>query len=362
MDVHAVARLRRVEQGREARAQLVPAGDVAHDLPEHDAAVRGRDPLGGRDRDLELVRAYSEMMQFGLHARLEQRAHHVGGERFRHVAAPPARTAALAGASLTSWNSCSKLASDARRRARPRAPAGRRAGSARTALPRPTVGLDDVAEHELQGALLGAGLDADVACPDPGSRRRSPVEPNGLGSARAPSGVSEWLAGTQPTPASRRPASSSAGSERPRTIAPRSQQTSATSSVVLTPAPPSSRHLGTVPLSQRPSTRPSAPAAAARTVGGVRGVDDHDHPARGHARAARAPRPDAPRLHVDAPVAERRVGVGHAVQAARRALDATDHAHEVPDIPVGRRAGQVAVEQDSRAADRAPAPRPRDGG
>ena len=43
-------------------------------------------------------------------------------------------------------------------------------------------------------------LDAHVR-PGSGSRRRSPVEPNGVRSASGPCGVSAWLAGTQPTPA-----------------------------------------------------------------------------------------------------------------------------------------------------------------
>ena len=66
------------------------------------------------------------------------------------------------GASVRSWNSCSKLATQPRaeldlqlvQRVAQEAP--------RAALPRPAVGLDDVAEHELQRAAVPAVLDAHV--------------------------------------------------------------------------------------------------------------------------------------------------------------------------------------------------------
>ena len=41
--------------GANVARDSVPAGDLAHDLPEHDRAVGRRDALGGPHGDLELV-------------------------------------------------------------------------------------------------------------------------------------------------------------------------------------------------------------------------------------------------------------------------------------------------------------------
>jgi hypothetical protein len=81
MDVHAVARLGRVQQRREAGTHPPPAGDLAHDLPEDDAPVCAREPLGRLHGDLELVRCILREEPLGLDPRLGERAHDLPRER-----------------------------------------------------------------------------------------------------------------------------------------------------------------------------------------------------------------------------------------------------------------------------------------
>ena len=81
MDVDAVACRVGIQQRSEARALAVSARRVAHDLPHHDAAVGGGQAVGGRHRDLELVRGVLGEEQFGLCPGLQQRPHQFGAER-----------------------------------------------------------------------------------------------------------------------------------------------------------------------------------------------------------------------------------------------------------------------------------------
>jgi len=83
VDVHAVAGPGGVQQRGEARAQLVAAGELAHDLSEGDGPIRAREPLGGLERDLELVRRELRGDELGLQTGLDQRGHDLGGEGFR---------------------------------------------------------------------------------------------------------------------------------------------------------------------------------------------------------------------------------------------------------------------------------------
>ncbi len=80
VDVHAVARLRGVEQRHEARAHALPACDLAHDLAQQHAAVGTGEALAGRERDLELMGRVLGEEALGLEAGVEQRPHHAFGE------------------------------------------------------------------------------------------------------------------------------------------------------------------------------------------------------------------------------------------------------------------------------------------
>ena len=100
-----------------------------------------------------------------------------------------------------------------------------------------------------------------------------------------------------------------------------------------------------------PSRSPSA-AAPARTAGASSARDDRDHAARRHVAPLERGRQSLLRLQVHAAVAERRVGVGHRVQASAGAAHAADDAGEVTHVPVRRRAVVRRRRADSRAAGR----------
>ena len=85
MDVHAVAGVLQVDHRREAGSQPVPAGDLADDLLEDDAAVGALETLGDLDGDLELVGRVLGEEPFGLDAGLDERCHHLAGERLGHA-------------------------------------------------------------------------------------------------------------------------------------------------------------------------------------------------------------------------------------------------------------------------------------
>ena len=264
MDVHAVARLGGIEQRREARAQVVPAGDLAHDLLEHDAAVRAREALGGHARESRTGAARTRAGSARAARRLRAVLPSPRRRTARRGAAPPARTPVRGRRRSGSWNSCSKL--DTRRT--PSSRSSSPSASRRKRRGQHSHGWPSVStmshSTKLERAVAGSGS-TRTRVSTSGSRRRSPVEPNGLGSASGPSGVSAWLAGTQPTPAPSRVSSSDASSERPRTIAPRSQQTSATRSAALTPASrPSRCRCPRCPRPARAHRRPIARSARPR--------------------------------------------------------------------------------------------------
>ena len=83
VDVHSIARLGWIQQRRKRCALLMPASDVAHDLFQHDAAVRAREPSGGPHRNLELVRRILGQEALGLRPCFDQRPHHRARERLR---------------------------------------------------------------------------------------------------------------------------------------------------------------------------------------------------------------------------------------------------------------------------------------
>ena len=138
--------------------------------------------------------------------------------------------------SPTSWNSCSKLAWASIPSCCSRA-ATMRARNARGQHAQGRPSSSTMSQSINSSALAPGSAPTLVRVCGSGSRRRSPVDPNGLGSASGPSGVRAWLAGTHPTPRASGSSSSEARTARPRTIAPRSQITSETSSAALTRAP-----------------------------------------------------------------------------------------------------------------------------
>ncbi len=75
MDVHAVARLRRVEQRRECHTPAFAPRHLAHDLAQHERPVGRRDALGRDDWYLELVRGVLGHEPLGLCPRLRKRPH-----------------------------------------------------------------------------------------------------------------------------------------------------------------------------------------------------------------------------------------------------------------------------------------------
>ena len=224
VDVHAVAGLARVEQRHEAsRACLRAARSRA---PPPSSRQRGRPPArpSAARRDLELVRGVLGEEALGLDVGLDERGHQLARERFGRAqglererqrrAARPSPTSA--GTRARSWPGRASRCSSAPATS----VAGTRAGSSPTGA-RPArrcrrataPARSRPAPRSTRTRVCGSG-----------SRRRSPVDPNGLGSASGPSGVRAWLAGTQPTPVASGSSRSEARTARPRTIAPRSQR------------------------------------------------------------------------------------------------------------------------------------------
>ena len=137
------------------------------------------------------------------------------------------------GSSRSSWNSCSKLAStDTLSSLESCSTASRMKRRGQAAQGVPSV---SVMSHRISSSALLPSSPSTLTCAAvSGSSRRSPTDPKGLWSASGPSGVSDWFAGTQLTPAVRCRPSSAAATARPRTIAPRSQVASVTRSTALT--------------------------------------------------------------------------------------------------------------------------------
>ena len=194
-------------------------------------------PCGGGHRNLELVGGVLREEQFGLNARFCEGAHDQRAERIDaslRLQGKGRRRRCLAEelelVLEARHHADTELALELIESVTQEPP--------RTALPRRAVGLDDVAQHELQGALTRSPLDANPASRCRAAVAGRPPSQTGCPRARAPSGVIDELAGTHPTPACSRALSSGVGSERPRTIEPRSQQTSATSSAELKSASP----------------------------------------------------------------------------------------------------------------------------
>ena len=249
-----------------------------------------------------------------LHTRFLQGAHHAGRER----AHPPLRLAARRAAPPAA-----PRAARTRARSSPAARAPELAlehverlaqETPRAALPRAPVGLDDVAQQQLEAGRTPDPARTRVA--GSGSRRRSPVEPNGFGSASGPSGVSAWSAGYPADAPAMLAASSSAASERPRTMR---TEVAAHERDELDLA----HARTTVPLSQMASRRPS-PATASRVRSASAARDHDEHPALGHVAPLERRGQPLARLQVHAPVPERGVGVGDRVQVAGRPRHAAD--------------------------------------
>ena len=351
MDVHAVSGLLGVEQRRERRARARAAGDLAHDLAA--ARPRGRraaSALGGRDRDLELVM-----------------------RRTRRRSAR-ARRPACASASITSRRKrldlalC--LAARSRRRwrarrstqlelvleARPAASARARLEQRATASRRNSRGqhshglpssLDDVAQHQLEGragasALLLQRLDADVGV--------------GVGQQPQVARRSERVARRRPGPAasargwrapSRPPAHRVAGRvcRRHRASAHDRAEVAADERDELVGAHARYRRGRAAVVPRRAPASPSA-AAPARTDAASWAATDSDHAAGGHVAPLDRGREALLRLQVHAARAERGIGVGDEVQAARRAPARAPTTHaKWPTSQSGPRAVVGAVEQ-----------------
>ena len=259
--------------------------------------------------------AYSAKNALGLDARLHQRAHHARGERLGAPLRLERERQRRRRRRSSSWNSCSKLATSARPSSRSSSRRRVAQEAPRAALPRLAVGLDDVAQHELQRALAAVRLDQHAGV---GVGQQAQVagraERVGLGERAE---RRERVVGGHPADAARRCSSSSAANtERPRTIEPRSQQTSATSS-----RRAHLEHLAAsrVPLSHMPSAEPERLGARAHARRRPRRRRRRSCRRRGISRRSQRRREALLRLQVDAAVAERGVGVGHAVQAAARA-------------------------------------------
>ncbi len=114
-----------------------------------------------------------------------------------------------------------------------------------------------------------------------------------------------------------------------------------------------------VPLSQMPSISPSA-SAPVRTAGASRDVDHGEHAPGRLAETGMLAGGECPpasvatldrrgkaltRLQVHTAGPQRGVGVGHPVQAAAGTAQAADEADEMPDLPIGRGPGGLAVQQ-----------------
>ena len=198
------------------------------------------------------------------------------------------------------------------------------------------------------------------ACRGSGSRRRSPVEPNGLGSASGPSGVSAWLAGTQPTPAAS--VLLELGRRAPRGRARSRRGRSTTSATQLGRAHAAAR-AATVPLSHRRLAQAER-ARRPRAAPGVRGGDDRRSPRRPACRAARSPRRGARCGCRCTPLlAERGVGVGDARRGCRRVRGARPTTQaKCPTSQSGGGPVERAVEQVVEQLRRASRARPTGGG
>ncbi len=298
MDVDAVAGVRRVEQRQEARAQCHAGGRSRAPPP---ASRRcGRLPPGPRRRhgDLELVGRELGEEALGLHAGLRQsaaitRAANGSARRMRLQREGQRR----ARRSASSWNSCSKLASS-------RAPSCCSSASA----PRAESAADSTP----------TGGRRSRRCRRAGTRRdrdsRVQAHPRGrVGDqaqvARGAERVgfrerAEWrqrVVGGHPADAAGEVGGELVGrkTERPRTIAPRSQQTSATSSASLTSPT-------TVPLSQIASRRPSPAAARADALGVLAETTTTMQPPGGHVAPLDRRGQQLARLQMHAPVARAR--------------------------------------------------------
>ena len=159
MDVHAVARLRRIEQRRERGTAPFAPRHLAYDLTQHDRTIGRRDPFGGSHRDLELVRGVLGHEPLRLRAGLHERAHR------------PAREAPCASLGLERERQCRRslveqleLVLEARQHAQAELVLellDRLAQErARAALPRPSVGLGDIAQHEVERVDVPLAADA----------------------------------------------------------------------------------------------------------------------------------------------------------------------------------------------------------
>src|SRR5215212_2956375 len=186
-----------------------------------------------------------------------------------------------------------------------------------------------------------------------GRRRRSPLEPHGLGSAMGPNGVSAWSAGTHPTPVSRRDSSSEARTERPRFRPERSQWRKPTSSSphkILTP----SVGQAVVPVAQ-PETSLPKPSVEGLGHGCLTGAE---RPAFLAVAPFERRRKRRGRLQVVAVPSELRVGVTEHDEGATRTAHARRDRQEVPAIPIRRwrlhLTSEQVVEQESRRRARPP--------
>ena len=297
----------------------------------------------------------------GLDARLDAaRPSRARGERLGARAAPPARTAAPRGASPSSWNSCSKLATQPRAELAARARRAPRAGSAagstptgarrsrrcRTAAARARVSPARRSTRTLRG---GVGQQPQVA------RRAERV---GL---RERPERRERVVGGHPADAAVRGArrAREASTERPRTIAPRSQHDERDQ---LGRAHAALARV-TVPLSHMPSRSPSAGRARAHAPRRPRRRRPRCIPPAGMSRRSSAAASRSAGCRCTPPVAERRVGVGDRVQASRagRSTRPTTHT-KWPTSQSGAGPSCVAVEQVGEQLGDARRARPTGGG
>ena len=288
--------------------------------------------------------AYSAKKRSGSHAGIHQRAHHARGKGL---------DASLLLERERQRRRGSRAAAGTRARSSPRSLAPSSRSSSRRLSRRKLRGqhsqgspsVSTMSHSTSSSALSPPSAPTSTRVSASGSRRRSPVDPNGLGSATGPSGVSAWLAGTQPTPARRCCAELGGGHrasahDRAEVAADERDQLGCAHLGV------SRGHGAVVPDALGEPQRVGARAHGR----GVLGEDDHDHASRRLLRPLQRRRQPLLRLHVHTAVAEGGVGVGHAVQAAARAAHAADDAGEVPHVPV-RAAGRPARRRTgSRAA------------
>ena len=172
----------------------------------------------------------------------------------------------------------------------------------RTALPRRSVGLDDVAEHELQRREAAArpsrvpvaarSAPTRTCVSGSGSRRRSPVEPNGCGLGERTERRERVVGGH---PADARVAAARRARTRAASVRARSRRGRST------PARPARRRstsaspcIGvTVPLSQMPFAQPEPRARPRARARRRRSASDDDHAARRACPGARSARGEA---------------------------------------------------------------------